>query len=92
MTRLLSLSLRRASICLSRICVFNAVVENQVEDSRGISFVDDVTWVVEGTDLDDVVDKLERCAAASLPWQRSALRNIKDRDNPLPAKEEAPPR
>ena len=43
-------------------------VEDQVEDSRGISYVDDVTWVVEGTDVDDVVEKLERCAAAGLEW------------------------
>lgn len=35
------------------------VVEDQVEHSRGISFVDDVIWVVEGTDVDDVVQKLE---------------------------------
>ena len=37
-------------------------------DSRGISYVDDVTWVVEGTDVDDVVSKLERCAQASSDW------------------------
>ena len=28
--------------------------------------MDEVTWVIGGTDLDDVVGKLERCAAASL--------------------------
>ena len=43
-------------------------VKDQVEDSWGIPYVDDVTWVVEGTDVDDVVEKLERCAAASLEW------------------------
>ena len=32
----------------------------------GHLFVDDVTWLVEGTDLSDVVDKLERYVAASL--------------------------
>ena len=36
-------------------------VEGRVEDSRGISYVDDVTWVVEGTDVDVVVEKFERC-------------------------------
>ena len=41
-------------------------VESQVEDSRGISFVDDVTWIVEGYDVDDVASKLERCARTSL--------------------------
>ena len=43
-------------------------VGERVEDSRGISYVDDVTWVVEGTDVDDVAEELERCAAASLEW------------------------
>lgn len=44
------------------------------QDSRGISFVDDITWVVEGTDLTDVVSasKLERCADASLRWADSS--------------------
>ena len=50
------------------IAEIHAAVEGQVEDSRGISFVDDVTWLVEGTDLSDVVNKLERCAAASPRW------------------------
>ena len=43
-------------------------MESQVENSRGISFLDDVGWAVEGTDLDDVISKLERCSAASLRW------------------------
>ena len=30
--------------------------------------MDDITWVAEGVDLDDVVRKLEGCAAASLQW------------------------
>ena len=42
--------------------------ESQIEDCRGISFVDDITWVAEGVDLYDVVRKLEGCAAASLQW------------------------
>lgn len=45
-------------------------VEDRVEDSRGISFVDDVTWLVEGTDIDGVADKLERCARVSLEWAK----------------------
>ena len=44
------------------IADIHEAVDDQVEDSRGISYVDDVTWVVEGTDIDDVVSKLERCA------------------------------
>ena len=42
-----------------------------MEDFRGISFVDDVTWLAEGVDLDDVIRKLERCAEASLRWADS---------------------
>ena len=34
-------------------------VESRVEDSRGISFVDDVTWLVERVDVNDVVRKLD---------------------------------
>ena len=40
-------------------------VGGRVKDSRGISFVDDITWLVEGTNLNDVVNKLERCAAGN---------------------------
>ena len=50
------------------IADIHEAVEGRAEDSRRISHVDNVTWVVEGTDLDDVVGKLERCAAASLEW------------------------
>ena len=31
-----------------------------------MSYVDDVTWIVEGTDVGDVSNKLERCATGSL--------------------------
>lgn len=44
------------------------VVADQVEDSQGISFADDTTRIVEGTDVDDVTDNLVRCAVASLRW------------------------
>ena len=50
------------------VAEIHGAVEDQVEDSRGISFVDDVTWIVEGTDISDVASKPERCAAASLRW------------------------
>ena len=72
------------------IAGIHGVVESQVEDSRGISFVDDVAWVVESTSLDDVVSRLEQCAAASLR-QRGALRNVKNRSGPLLREEEPPP-
>ena len=48
------------------IAEIHDAVECQVKDSRGISFMDDITWLVEGTDLNDVVSKLECCVAASL--------------------------
>ena len=53
------------------IADIHAAVEDQVEDSRGISFDDDVTWLVEGRDIGEVVRKLERCVAASLEWAES---------------------
>ena len=37
-----------------------------MEDSRGTSFVDDVTWLVQGQDVGEVVRGLEQYAAASL--------------------------
>lgn len=49
------------------IADIHAAVEDQVENRRGISFVD-VTWLVEGRDVGEVVRKLERCAPASLTW------------------------
>lgn len=48
------------------IAEIHAAVENQTESSRKISFADDVTWIVEGDNIGEVVQRLERCAAASL--------------------------
>ena len=42
-------------------------VESQVEECQRISFVDGVTWLVEGA-VNEVVQRLEKCAAASLSW------------------------
>jgi ribonuclease HI len=53
------------------ISEIHQAVESQVEDCRGISFVDDITWIVEGTDIEDVSCKLEQCATASLEWAQS---------------------
>ena len=39
-----------------------------MEGSRDTSFVD-VTWLVEGANIDKVVQKLEQCAAARLRWE-----------------------
>lgn len=43
-------------------------VESQADNSRGIFFADDVTWLVEGATVDEVVQRLEQSAAASLRW------------------------
>lgn len=57
------------------ITEIHQAVESQVEDSRCICFVDDVTWLVEGVDVSDVVRKLGQCASASLEWaQGNAVR------------------
>ena len=53
------------------IAEIHQAVESQVEDCHGISFFDDITWIVEGVDLDDVATKLEGCARASLGWAES---------------------
>ena len=50
-------------------------VEEKVEGCRGISFVDDMTWVAEGEGLLDLKLKLEECAERSLRWaDRNAVR------------------
>ena len=40
----------------------------QVEGRRGISIVADVSWLVEGSAVDEMAQRLEQCAAASLRW------------------------
>ena len=52
------------------IADIHQAVEDKTEDCRDISFVDDVTWVAEGRNLDEVVHKLERCAELSLSWAK----------------------
>ena len=58
------------------IAEIHQAVESQVEDCRGISFVDDeATRIVEGYDVEEVAGKLERCAATSLAWaENNAVR------------------
>ena len=64
------------------IAEIHDAVLSQVEDSRGISFVDDVTWLVEGVDIDDMAGNLERATFQGQPrvgrTQRSLLRNVED--------------
>jgi len=38
--------------------------------TEGISFVDDVAWVVEGEDVGECTQRLERCAAETTIWAK----------------------
>ena len=49
----------------------HGAVEERVQGARGISFVDDVTWFVEGGCIEEVAAGLERCAQESIRWARS---------------------
>jgi hypothetical protein len=42
--------------------------EEEECESEGISFVDDVAWVVEGEDEGECTQRLERCAVGALKW------------------------
>ena len=43
-------------------------VETGVHGVEGLSFVDDLGWVATGKDVNQVVRKLEACAAESIEW------------------------
>ena len=43
-------------------------VEERVHGVEGLSFVDDLGWVATGKDENQVVRKLEACAAQSIEW------------------------
>ena len=60
--------------------------ESQVEDSRGISFIDGVNWIMEDNDLSDVVAKLEvqAQAFAGLATMRYASRRPRPRPSSPP--------
>jgi len=51
--------------------LFGQVEEKEKEcGSEGISFVDDVAWVVEGEDVGECTQQLERCAAETTNWAK----------------------
>ena len=57
------------------IAEIHGAVKGQVDHCRGISFVGDITWVVVGGNANEVIQRLERCAAASLRWaENNAVR------------------
>jgi len=43
-------------------------VEEYVSDAEGLSFVDDLGWVVTGSDVNHVVSIRERCTVKSIEW------------------------
>jgi hypothetical protein len=43
-------------------------VEEYVSEAEGLSVVDDLGWVVTGSNVNHVVSILERCAAKSIVW------------------------
>jgi hypothetical protein len=43
-------------------------VEEYVSEAKGLSFVDDFGWVATGSDVNQVIMILERCAARSIEW------------------------
>lgn len=50
-------------------------VEERVPGARGISFVDDVTWFVEGESIEEVTRGFEDCVQESIRWaKRNAVR------------------
>lgn len=53
------------------IADIHQAVESQVGDSRGVSFMGSITWIVKGYGLGGVARKLEQSAAASLEWADS---------------------
>jgi len=43
-------------------------VEEYLSEAEGLSFVDDLGWVANASDIDQVVMILKRCAAKSIEW------------------------
>ena len=51
--------------------LFGKVEEKEEEyGSEGISFVDDVAWVVEGEDVGECTQRLERCGVETTIWAK----------------------
>ena len=43
-------------------------VESQVSGARGIFFVDDITWFIEGQSVEGIATGLGRCVHESIEW------------------------
>ena len=59
-------------VSLVLFCIYISGVHSWVEDrvpgTRGISFMDDVTWFVKGSSVDEITTKLKECARESIRW------------------------
>ena len=53
----------------------HTTVQNKVDDTAGLSFVDDVTWFATGPNVAAIRKRLEECARESIAWgERNAVR------------------
>jgi hypothetical protein len=57
-----------------------ALIDKEGDGAVGLSFVDHVTWIVEGTNVEEVTEQLNKCAAKSLAWvEQNAVRFEEDK-------------
>jgi hypothetical protein len=50
-------------------------IEEAMEGSSGLSFIDDVTWLIEAPSIPQLIRKMEKCARLCQEWvQRNAIR------------------
>jgi hypothetical protein len=50
------------------IADLETLIQREVNRAVGLLFVDDVMWIAEGTNVEEVTEQLNKCAAKSLPW------------------------
>jgi hypothetical protein len=57
-----------------------ALIEKEVDSTVGLSFVDDVTWIIDGTTVEEVTEQLNKCTAKTLTWvEQNAVRFEEDK-------------
>ena len=57
-------------VSIFRSGVFKEVEESVGEGVIGLSYADDVAWVVKGNRIRDLVPLMEACASAATSWAR----------------------
>jgi hypothetical protein len=45
-----------------------ALIEKEVDGTVGLSFVDDVMWIVKGATVEEATEQLNKCATKILTW------------------------